>query len=202
MTIPMPTDTTRRALLAGAAAWGLFARPASALSAEESTAFIRQLVADIDAVIAAGGSEATMIGKFEQLFLRYADVGIMAQYALGVDGRRATAAQTQAFANAFAGYISRKYGKRFKQFIGGRIEIEGARRIKPGYEIKTTAYLRGESPIEVIFLVSDKSGRGQFFNMFIEGVNLLLTERAEIGAMLDRRGGDIDQMTADLGRAG
>ena len=143
-----------------------------------------------------------MIGKFEQLFLRYADVGIMAQYALGVDGRRATAAQKQAFANAFAGYISRKYGKRFKQFIGGRIEIEGARRIKPGYEIKTTAYLRGESPIEVIFLVSDKSGRGQFFNMFIEGVNLLLTERAEIGAMLDRRGGDIDQMTADLSRAG
>ncbi|MBL4767352.1 MAG: ABC transporter substrate-binding protein, partial [Rhodobacteraceae bacterium] len=48
------------------------------------------------------------------------------------------------------------------------------------------------------FLVSDKSGKEKFFNMFIEGVNLLLTERTEIGAMLDRRKGNIDQMTADL----
>lgn len=202
MTIHMPTDTTRRALLAGAAAWGLFARPAFALSEGEAMAFIQRLVADIDAVIAAGGSEAMMIGKFEALFLRYADVGIMAQYALGADGRRASTAQKQAFANAFAAYISRKYGKRFKQFIGGRIEVQSARRIKAGYEIRTTAYLRGESPIEVIFLVSDKSGQGQFFNMFIEGVNLLLTERAEIGAMLDRRGGNIDQMIADLRTSG
>jgi phospholipid transport system substrate-binding protein len=50
--------------------------------------------------------------------------------------------------------------------------------------------------------VSDRSGRDLFFNMFIEGVNMLLAERAEIGAMLDRRGGNIDQMTADLAKAG
>ena len=46
--------------------------------------------------------------------------------------------------------------------------------------------------------MSDRSGRDLFFNMFIEGVNLLLTERTEIGAMIDRHGGDIDKMIADL----
>ena len=60
------------------------------------------------------------------------------------------------------------------------------------------AYLRGQSPFEVTFHVSDRSGRDLFFNMFIEGVNLLLTERTEIGAMIDRNGGDIDKMIADL----
>jgi phospholipid transport system substrate-binding protein len=34
--------------------------------------------------------------------------------------------------------------------------------------------------------------------MFIEGVNLLLTERTEIGAMIDRNRGNIDKMIADL----
>lgn len=50
------------------------------------------------------------------------------------------------------------------------------------------------------FFVGEKSGR--FYNMYVEGVNMLLTERTEVGAMLDRRRGDIDAMIADLRRAG
>ena len=80
--------------------------------------------------------------------------------------------------------------------------MQSARKINAGYEIISTAYLRGEAPFEVTFLVSDKSGKDKFFNMFIEGVNVLLTERTEIGAMLDSRGGNIEQMIADLRRAG
>jgi phospholipid transport system substrate-binding protein len=34
--------------------------------------------------------------------------------------------------------------------------------------------------------------------MFIEGINLLLTERTEIGAILDRNKGDIDSLIKDL----
>ena len=52
------------------------------------------------------------------------------------------------------------------------------------------------------FHVSDRSGRPLFFNMFIEGINLLLTERTEVGALLDRNGGDIDAMISALSRAG
>ena len=62
--------------------------------------------------------------------------------------------------------------------------------------------LRGSAPFEVTFLVSDKSGRGKFFNMFIEGVNLLLTERTEIGALLDARKGNLNQLIKDLDSIG
>jgi phospholipid transport system substrate-binding protein len=62
--------------------------------------------------------------------------------------------------------------------------------------------LRGSAPFEVTFLVSSKSGKDLFFNMFIEGVNLLLTERTEIGALLDLNGGKIDKMIADLKKDG
>ena len=70
------------------------------------------------------------------------------------------------------------------------------------YEVKSIAYMRGESPFEVLWHVSDKSGKNLFFNIIIEGVNMLASERTEVGAMLDRRRGNIDQLIADLSKIG
>ena len=81
-------------------------------------------------------------------------------------------------------------------------QVDSSRAVKSFFEVKTTAFLKGQAPFNVTFLVSDKSGRDKFFNMYIEGINVTLTEKAEIGAMLDRRGGNIDKMIADLKRAG
>jgi phospholipid transport system substrate-binding protein len=46
--------------------------------------------------------------------------------------------------------------------------------------------------------VSDKSGKNLFFNIIIEGVNMLASERTEVGAMLDKRKGNIDALITDL----
>ena len=202
----MPSKTLFRRNFIGnvLAGFGLAMLPVRvrALTEPEARNLVNALVADINKVIASGKSESAMIRDFEKIFRKYADVPIMARYAMGVDGRRATPAQMSAFTKAFQGYISRKYGKRFREFIGGKIEVKKSRKIKAGYEVKTTAFLRGEAPFEVTFLISDRSGKDLFFNMFIEGVNMLLTERTEIGAMLDQRGGDIDKLITDLKRAG
>ncbi|MFD3188705.1 phospholipid-binding protein MlaC [Sedimentitalea sp. HM32M-2] len=186
------------------AAAGVAALPLPVLALTESSArnLVDKLVGEINAVIASGKSEAAMIRDFEKIFVRYADVSIMARYALGSDARSASSAQIRSFTKAFQGYISRKYGKRFREFIGATIEVKSARKIKSGYEIRSIANLRGEAPFEVTFLVSDKSGKLLFFNMFIEGVNMLLTERTEIGAMLDKRKGNLDKLISDLSSAG
>ncbi|MCB1339901.1 MAG: ABC transporter substrate-binding protein [Pseudooceanicola sp.] len=195
---------TRRAFTAtafAALATAMLPAPVLALSEGGARKLVDAVVADINRVIASGKSEGAMIRDFEGIFVKYADVPTIARYALGVDARRASGGQLNAFTKAFQGYISKKYGKRFREFIGGKIEVKSARPIKAGYEVRTTAYLSGEAPFEVVFLVSDKSGRDRFFNMFIEGVSLLQTERTEIGAMLDRRKGNIDQLIADLSKA-
>lgn len=195
----------RRMILASALTVPLLAAlpmPALAISEASARNLVNKMVRDINKVIASGKSEAAMIREFEKLFIKYADVPIMARYTLGVDGRSASKSQMRAFTKAFQGYISRKYGRRFREFIGGTLEVKSTRKIKAGYEVRCVALLKGQSPFEVTFLVSNKSGRDKFFNMFIEGVNLLLTERTEIGAMLDRRKGNLDQTTADLASSG
>jgi len=178
------------------------ALPAFALTGARASQLVSTVVNDINKVIASGKSESAMIADFERIFARYSDTSYIAAYAMGADGRRATAAQKRAFSDAFQGYVARKYGRRFREFIGGRLEVKGVKQVKNWYEVETTAFLRGEAPFAVTFHVSDRSGRDLFFNMFIEGINLLLTERTEIGAMIDRNGGDIDAMIRDLKQVG
>lgn len=201
----MTTDLSRRGALAlgvGAAALAALPRAALALTTEQASALIGRLLGEINAVINSGRSESQMFGDFERIFTKYADVPIIARSALGVAARSASGAQMQAFTLAFRGYISRKYGRRFRELIGGRIEVTGARPIKSFYEVISTAYLKGDPPFEVRWHVSDKSGKDLFFNLIIEGVNMLATERTEIGAMLDKRKGDINALIEDLKRAG
>ncbi|PKQ12425.1 MAG: ABC transporter [Alphaproteobacteria bacterium HGW-Alphaproteobacteria-1] len=201
----MMNDFTRRRLLVtGTAALGLsgVALPAFALTEGRARALIDQVVSDINGVIATGKPLSQMVSDFERIFSRYADVNIIARSTLGADANRASAAQMRAFTDAFRGYVARKYGKRFNEFIGGRIEVQGVRQVKSWHEVRSMAYLRGESPFEVSFLVSDRSGKDLFFDMIIEGISLRLSERTEIGAMLDRRNGDINALIEDIKRAG
>lgn len=198
------SDISRRHFIAtGMAATSvLAAQPALALTNANAKALVNKVVNDINRVIASGKAVGSMIQDFEQIFSRYADVSIIAQSTLGADSRRASSAQMRAFTEAFKGYIARKYGKRFNEFAGGKIEVKGVRPVKSWHEVKSTVYLRGEAPFDVLFLVSDRSGRDLFFDMVIEGVSLRLSERTEIGAMLDRRQGNIDALIQDLRQAG
>ena len=196
----------RRAFLRGGVALAatVVALPgaASALNDTQARALIGKAVDDVNSAIDSGKTGPELYALFENLFVKYADVPTIARSALGVASRSASPSQMAAFTTAFRGYISRKYGKRFREFIGARFEVAEARQVKTFYEVKTVAYLRGQSPFEVLWQVSDKSGKDLFFNIIIEGVNMLAAERTEIGSMLDARRGDVNALITDLKTAG
>jgi phospholipid transport system substrate-binding protein len=203
----MPNDPlflTRRAFGAGLAAGAGFlamALPVRAFSVDQAKALIDQVVAEVNAIISSGKSESAMLKDFEHVFATYADIPVIGRTALGPTARTLTPSQLQAFNIAFQGYISRKYGRRFREFIGGKIEVKDARQVKTFYEVVSTAYLQGEAPFEVLWDVSDKSGRLLFFNLIIEGVNMLASEGTEVRALLDQNGGDVNKLIAALNAA-
>ncbi|TCL01251.1 phospholipid transport system substrate-binding protein [Shimia isoporae] len=199
----MISSFSRRSfVLSASAALAALATPSLALTDAQAKALVDRAVADINKVIASGKSLNSMIREFEKIFAKYADVNIIARSALGPDARSLSGSQASAYTKAFQGYIARKYGKRFNEFVGGQIEVTGVRKVKSFHEVKAIARLRGQSPFEVNFLVSDKSGKSKFFDLIIEGISLRLSEKAEIGAMLDKRKGDINGLIADLKTAG
>ncbi|MEX1661121.1 phospholipid-binding protein MlaC [Thioclava sp. 15-R06ZXC-3] len=204
--IPMTTLRYNRRFILGAGVAGLAGAmvpgQAFALNDSQARALIERAVTDTNAAIRSGKTGPALYAMFERIFSKYADVNVIARSALGVAARQASAAQMAAFTKAYQGYLSRKYGKRFREFIGAQFEVKGARAIKTFYEVKTTAILKGQAPFEVLWQVSDRSGQDKFFNLIVEGVNMLASERAEIGAMLDRRRGNIDAVIQDLKTAG
>ncbi len=192
---------TRRGFGAGFAAGAVtlaLPRVALALTVGDARALVGRTIDGVNSIINSGKSESAMLKDFEKLFARYGDVPVIARSALGVAAKSASKGQLSAFTKAFQGYISRKYGRRFREFIGGRIEVTGAQPLKSYFEVVSVAYLQDEAPFDLRWHVSDKSGKDLFFNIIIEGVNMLASERAEIGALLDRRKGNLDQLISDL----
>ena len=186
-------------LLGGAAALTLLpAGRAAALDADQAHALIDTALGEVYQVINAGQPPEQMYEQFEDIFVRYADVDVIARSALGPAARQTDAPVLAAYTQAFQGYIGRKYGKRFREFIGSRIEVTGARPLKSFFAVTSVAYLNGRAPMEVEWHVSNRSGQDRFFNIIIEGVNMLASERTEIGAMLDKRKGNLDALIADL----
>ncbi|MEM9211194.1 MAG: ABC transporter substrate-binding protein [Pseudomonadota bacterium] len=189
--------TTRRTVLAGALA--MMAAPAFALSEGDATNLVSKLVSDIQKTIDSGKTGNALINDFKKIFDTYADVPIIARSSLGVTWRSATDAQRRAYSAAFRSYVAEKYGNRFDEFSGAEITVTGANKTKRGYVVNSTAKLPSGSSVAVEWQVSDASGSAKVFDIYIEGISMLVTERGEIGAMLDARGGNLDQLIADIG---
>ncbi|WP_236638410.1 MlaC/ttg2D family ABC transporter substrate-binding protein [Mangrovicoccus ximenensis] len=196
-------DLSRRAVLAGltgSAALAAFSAPALALTEDQAVAFVRDMAADIEKTINSGRSEAQMYQAFEKLMNKYADMDVIARFALGPAARSASSSELSSYSAAFRGYLSKKYGARFREFIGGDIEVRGARTDKRAVIVSARAKPKGQAAVAVDFHVSDRSGK--VFNVILEGVNLLTTERTEITSLLDQQGGSLSKLTAELNRRG
>jgi phospholipid transport system substrate-binding protein len=179
-------------------ATGLLPGRAMAFGAAEASALVEQVAQEITRIINSGQSESAMIRDFERMMVRYGDMPTIAQSVLGPPARGATPGQIAAFAEAFQGYMARKYGRRFREFVGGTVTVTGAQDTGRFVEVLSTVSIPGQGPFEVRFRVWDRSGKPLFIDLLIEGVSLVISERSEIGSLLDRNGGSIDATTAAL----
>lgn len=196
----------RRDVLAGLAALGcgLATGPVHAITAAQAQGLIAGVVRDLTTIVNSGRPVGGMIADFEGVLQRYGDMNVMARSALGAPARTASSSDLAAFTTSFRGYLARKYGGLlFTDYDAGTVTVSAARAVQSFFVVESQAALRRrgggrQEVLRVDWHVSDRSGRDQFFNMVIEGVNLLTNERQEIGTLLDRRGGDIGRLSQDL----
>ena len=200
----MAHPTRRAIILTGFATAGasIFPGVAVALDTTQASALVEQVADEITRIINSGQSENAMIRDFERMMVRYGDMPTIAQSVLGPPARSASAGQISAFAEAFQGYMARKYGRRLREFVGGTVTVTGAQDTGRYVEVLSTVSMPSQGPFEVRFRVWDRSGRPLFIDLLIEGVSLVISERAEIGSLLDRNGGSVDATTAALRNLG
>lgn len=193
---------SRRAVMRGAAGLGLaFALTGTARADAVSTAqqLVTTLAGELTTLVNSGQSANQVIGSFQTLLTRYADMTAISASVVGPAWRSATAAQKQAFVPAFTGYFARRYGRTFSEYKNAQISVQGAQDGgKAGILVSSVVTRPGQENIRVGWQISDRSGSARVVNLIIEGVSALANERAEVGAMLDAQGGDLDKLIATM----
>lgn len=203
--MPLNSTLSRRLFLSAVAAFSLSsALPAQALSTASAEGLVARAVAEVQDAIKSGRTEREVLGSFRKIFDKYADIPTLAGAVLGQSWRNASSKDKKAYVRAFTGYVARKYGKQFRDFKGAKFAITGSRDAgRKGFLVKSQVKTSIQSaPFDVEWQVLDRSGKALIFNMFIEGVSMLTTERGVIRGLLEKSGGDIGMVAARLDNMG
>lgn len=189
------------ALFGGAAMLPLLPAQGLALSSGEASSMVQKVVGEIMAQVNSRKSEAAILAAFKKIFLRYADVPVIARAVLGNPWRSASKSQKSAFVAAFQDYLGNKYGRRFHSYKGSKVSVTGADdQGSKGVIVRSKVNAPGKSPFVVDWHLSDRSGSNKIINIYIEGVSMLSQERSEVRAMLQASRNNVDGLIAELRR--
>ncbi|MEM7267849.1 MAG: ABC transporter substrate-binding protein [Pseudomonadota bacterium] len=194
------TSLTRRAALTvGFLAAFAFSTPAHALAQGEAEQFVDSVLEDLRGLITDNAEGAAGAARFLSLLEEHAAVSQVGKFAVGRNWRSMSDAQQADFQEAFRGYISRTYQRRFGDYAGEDILIDDSVDAgRKGVLVKSRLTRPGQPDIAVEWLVTDRLGPPKIADIIFEGVSLSITLREVFGSMIEQRGGDIDQFIADL----
>ncbi len=196
-------NRTALAVVAAATA-GLAPSLSHALSEDEATAHVRSTISEILTLVDGPGDTASKAPRLLAIMERRAAMPRIARFAAGIAWRGMNDDQQTRFVVAFGKFLSWVYAGRFQEYTGGGPPGEGFKmgRVidagRKGMLVKTSIIRTGAAPVVVEWLVTDRPGRVVIADFVIEGVSMLITEREEIGSMLEARGGNVDKLIADL----
>lgn len=215
----MPMAIDRRTLLRsaalGLAALGLIVttlgpRPAAALAKDAAASFVEETIQEVAELVQNPGTAAEKADRLRAIMERRGAMHEISRFVAGTAWRQMDEAQQKRFVDVFTGYVSAIYARRFNEYAGEAEEVSdnGLFRLgevvdagKKGMLVKTSINRANDAPIIVEWLVTDRPGKTVIADIVIEGVSLLVTQREEVGAMLEARGGSIDKLIDHLGSA-
>ena len=121
------------------------------------------------------------------------------KFAMARNWREMSDTQQNAYQAAFRGYISRTYAKRFGDYSGEDIIVNGSVDAgRKGVLVKSTLKNPSGQDAAVEWLVTDRLGPAKIADIIFEGISLSITLREVFGGMVEKRNGDIDLFIADL----
>jgi phospholipid transport system substrate-binding protein len=191
-------------LLVAGAALGLAPTLSHALGEDQAAAHVQITINEVSALVDSNGDSASKALRLREIMEQRAAMPQIARFAAGTAWRSMDADQQTRFVAAFTKFVSGVYASRFQEYAnaGKTAELFKIGHVidagRKGMLVKTTIVRTGATPMEVEWLVTDQPGRVLIADIVIEGVSLLVTQREEIGGMLEARRGDVEKLIADL----
>ncbi|MEK0084790.1 MlaC/ttg2D family ABC transporter substrate-binding protein [Benzoatithermus flavus] len=201
----MSIGRTRRAALAGmslagmAIATGLGAGSVEAAPAEAPETFVQSFAANVLTVLRDRARPLEeRVHKVDALVSGGVDLDRVARLALGRYWRSAAESERREFAALFKAAMLASYSRRFDAYADRRLRVAGA---TPAGEsdAMVESYLEGGgSPVRLDWRLTPAGGSWRILDVVVEGVSLLVTYRNEFAAVIERGGGKVSALLAEL----
>ena len=190
---------SRRGLVAGVLIAALMVAAGGARTAasdDAAVAFVQGIGDDVIAILGdkANSTLAEREVAFRDVMARGFDIPIVTRFVLGRHWRTATDEQRTQFSAIFLDFIARVYASRFETYSygGEQFTVRSAIADESGDTIVRSRVARpsGADPVELDFRVRSKDGRHRVVDLYVEGISMLLTHRAEFSSVINRKGFD------------
>ncbi len=143
-------------------------------------------------------SEESKKAEFKKLLNDSFDMDTIGRFALGPTWRTATPAQQKEYLKLFNQMIVKVYSKRFSEYKGQKFEVRSSR--AEGKDTMVASYIiPSDGPeVRVDWRVRNKGGKYKVVDIMVEGVSMAQTQRADFASVIQRGGGNIDALLAEL----
>ena len=164
----------------------------------EPAAFIRRFA---DTALATMRDQslarAQQIQKLDELIVSGFDLERIGRLALGRYWKAAALDERAEFMTLFKAYVLASYSRRFDEYAGRKLRI--AATTPAGEDAIVESYLEGgPAPVRLDWRLSSDAGGWRILDVMVEGVSLLLTYRNEFAAVVEKGGGRVPVLLAEL----
>ena len=128
------------------------------------------------------------------------DFQIISRFVLGRYWQSATDQQKEEFTKVFRDYVVLAYANRFNEFSGASFKVTGQRAENQETEIVNTLVQRreGGQPAHVDWRVHKVGDGYKITEVIVDGISMSLTHRQEFAAIIERNGGNIGDLIAQI----
>ncbi len=151
----------------------------------------------IAALDAPGASLEAREARFRSLLSEGFDLAFIGRFVLGRYWRQATPEQRSDYLALFGEYVLQTYSARLGGYAGESMTILSERPAGTKDIVVSTRILRPSGPpIQAAWRVRTTGGRYRIIDIMVEGVSMVVTQRSEFAAVIQRRGlqGLIDEL--------
>lgn len=162
-------------------------------------AFASRLADDAITIIQNSNlSKSGKQNKLEQLFSKSVDLQWVAKFVLGKHWRAATKQQRQDYLAYYETFVIRNFTGKLTDYSNQSYDIKQTRPDgeKGEYLITFEVQSPNEPPVYMDYRIRQNGNQYQIFDIIIEGVSLITTQRSEFNAVVDRNG--LDYLIAAL----
>ena len=166
--------------------------------AQDARTFVATLGNQAIQVLGPSVAPAQRVARFRELFREDFDIPGIGQFVLGRYWRTATPEQQQEFLRLFQEYIVQAYSSRLGEYGGEPFRVTGSRPSGEETVVSSEIDRSGGNRVQVDWYLSNRSGRQKITDVYVGGVSMKVTQRDEFASVIQRNGGRVDALMAQL----